>query len=92
MKQYLENVSSRRRVVGTATLWAVRSEDRMPVGWRFSVPVQASPGASYTTETESLPGTQRPGRGVNHPSPSSARVKEIVELYPTPPLGLHGLF
>ena len=37
--------------------------------------------ASYTMGTGSLPGVRRPGRGVDHPSPSSAEVKEIVELY-----------
>jgi hypothetical protein len=29
----------------------------------------------------SLPGVKRPGRGVEHPPPSSAEVKERVELY-----------
>jgi hypothetical protein len=28
-----------------------------------------------------FPGVKRPGRGVNHPPPSSAEVKERVELY-----------
>ena len=37
-------------------------------------------------------GVKRPGRGVNHPPPSSAEVEEIVELYLYFPLGLHGLF
>ena len=51
---------------------------------RFSAPVQTGPEAhtaSYTMDTGSLPGVERPGRGVNHPSPSSAEVKERVELY-----------
>jgi hypothetical protein len=30
--------------------------------------------------------------GVDHPSPSSAEVKERVELYPTLPLGFRVLF
>ena len=30
----------------------------------------------------SFPGVKRPGRGVNKPPPSSAKVKERVELYP----------
>jgi len=34
----------------------------------------------------------RPGRLVNHPPPSSAEVKERVELQLNLPLGLHGLF
>jgi hypothetical protein len=28
-----------------------------------------------------FPGVKRPGRGIDHPSPSSAKVKERVELY-----------
>ena len=40
-------------------------------------------------DTGPFPGVKRPGRGVDHP-PSSADVKENVELYlkPPPPLGL----
>ena len=55
----------------------------------FSVPVQADSGAhpaSYTLGTGSFSwGVKRPGRGVNHPPPSNADVKEIVELYLFPP-------
>ena len=62
---------------------------------RFSAPVQtgyeAQP-ASYILGTGSFPGVKRPGYGVDHPSPSSAEVKERVELYSTPSLGLRGLF
>jgi len=46
---------------------------------RFSAPVQAGPGAhpgSYTRGTGYFPGVKRPGRGVDHPPPSSAKVKE----------------
>jgi len=39
-----------------------------------------------------FPGVKRPGRGVDHPPPSSAEVKERVELYLFSPLGLRGLF
>jgi hypothetical protein len=63
---------------------AGRSEDRIPVGARFSVPVQTGPGAyptSYTMGTGSFPGVNRPGRGDDHPLPSRAEVKERVELY-----------
>jgi len=38
-----------------------------------------------------LPGVKRPGRGVDHPTPSSAEVKQMVELYLYSPLGLRGL-
>ena len=60
-----------------------RSGDRIPMGTRFSTPVQTGPGAhraSYTMGTWSFPGVKRPGRGVDHPFPSSTEVKERVEL------------
>jgi hypothetical protein len=73
-----------------------KSGDRIPVGERFSAPVQTGPEAhptSYTMGTGSFPGAKRPGCGVDHPPPSSAEVKERVELYLySPPLGLRGLF
>jgi hypothetical protein len=75
----------RDSVVGVATtLRAGRSEDRIPVGARFFAAVQTGPGAhpaSYTMSTGSFSGVKRPGRGVDHPPPSSAEVKERVELY-----------
>jgi hypothetical protein len=37
--------------------------------------------ASYKMGTGSFSGVKRPGRGVDHPPPSSAEVKERVELY-----------
>ena len=61
--------------------WTVR--DRMPVGARFSAPVQTGPRAqpaSYTMGTVSFLGVKRPGRGVDYPSPYSAEVKGSVEL------------
>ena len=39
-----------------------------------------------------LPGLKRPGSDVDHAPPSSAEVKEKVELYPYSPLGLRGVF
>ena len=43
--------------------------------------------------TESFPGVERPGRGVDHPPPSRAEVKERVQLYLyPPPLDPRGLF
>jgi hypothetical protein len=57
----------------------------------FFAPIQIGPGthpASYTMGTGSFQGVTRPGHGVDHPSPSSVEVKEIIELYlyPPPPL------
>jgi hypothetical protein len=64
-------------------------------GTRFSAPVQTGPGAhpaSYTMGIGSFPGVKRPGRGVDHPPPSSAVVKEKVGLYLYFPHELRGLF
>ena len=46
-------------------------------GVKFSAPVQTGPGvhpASSTMGTGSFLGIKRPGRGVDHPPPSSAEV------------------
>jgi hypothetical protein len=59
-------------------------------GVSFSSPFQTGPGAhpaSYTVGTVSFPGVKWPGRGVDHPPPSSAKVKEGVELYIYSPSG-----
>jgi len=53
-------------------------------GARISTSVQTGPGAhpaSCTVVTGSYLGVKRPGRGIDHPTPSSAKVKERVELY-----------
>ena len=57
---------------------------KCPVGVRFSAPVQ--PGAhpaSYTMGARSFPGggVKQPGHDIDHSPPSSAEVKERVELY-----------
>jgi len=62
--------------------WTV--QECIPVGARFSAPVQTNPGAhpaSFTMGTGSLLGVKRLGFDVDHPPPSSAGVKERVELY-----------
>ena len=58
-------------------------------GARLSAPVQTGPGAhppSYTKGTGSFPGVKRPEPDVDHSPPSSAEVKEEVELYLSSPL------
>jgi hypothetical protein len=60
-------------------LRAGRSGDLIPVGARFFAHVQTGPGAhlaSCTMGTGSFPGVKRPGRGADHPPPSSAEVKK----------------
>ena len=57
---------------------------------RFPAPVQTGPGAhpaSYTMGTVSFPGVKQPGRGVDHPHPSSAEVEGRVDLYICSPSG-----
>jgi DNA-binding sugar fermentation-stimulating protein len=63
-------------------------------GARFSTSVQNGHGthpASYTMDTGSFTEVKRPGRDVDHTTPSTAEVKERVKLYVSPPLGLRGL-
>jgi len=60
------------------------------LGARFFAPVQTGPGAqpaSYTMGTGCFQGVKRPGRGVDHPLPSSAEVEERVEIYIYSPSG-----
>jgi len=60
------------------------------VGARYPAPFQTDPGAhpvSYTMGTGSFPAVKRPERDVDHPPPSSAEVKESVELYLYSPYG-----
>ena len=55
-----------------------------PGGLRFSVPVQTGPGvhlASCAMVAGLIPGGKAAGRDVDHPRPSSAEVKERVEIY-----------
>ena len=57
---------------------------------RYSALVKTGTGAhpaSYRMGTGSLPGVKWPGRGADRPPPSSAEVKERVELYLYSPSG-----
>jgi len=68
--------------------WPCRYSDLLRAGrlersnpWKggFSAPVHTGSGAHtvcYTVGTGSLPRIKRSGRGVDHPRPSSAEVKE----------------
>ena len=61
------------------SLLAGRSGDRIPVGARFSAPVQTGPEThtvSYTVGTGALPGVKRPGSGVDHPHHLSSRLEK----------------
>jgi hypothetical protein len=61
-----------------------QKKKKIPVGARFSAPVQTVHGAQpafCTMGTGSFPGVKRQGRGDVNPPPSSAEVKERVELY-----------
>ena len=72
------------------SLRAGRSGDRIPVGARFSAPVQNGPGvhpASCTMGTGSFQGVKRPGRGADHPPPPKRRGHERGELYLYSPSG-----
>jgi len=45
------------------------------------------PSLPYNGYRVSFPGVKRPGCGIDHPPPSSAEVKERVELYLYSPSG-----
>jgi hypothetical protein len=66
------------------TFWNVgrvaQSVQQLAMGWTVRGP---NPGggeifhpASYTMGTGSFPGVKRPGRGADHPPPSSTEVKK----------------
>jgi len=80
---YLYRLSvGRDRAVGIGTRYGLDGT----VGARFSAPIQTGPGtqpATYTMGIGSFPGVKRPRRGVDHPSLSSAEVKEgAIPLLP----------
>jgi hypothetical protein len=80
---YVPRAGIAQSVYRLATGWTVRGSN--PSGRViFSAPIPTGPGAhpaSYTMDTGSFQETKRPGRGLDHPPPSTAEVKERVELY-----------
>ena len=59
-------------------------------GPRFSAPVQTGSEAypaSYTMCIGSFTGVKWQGRGIDHPPPSSAEIKERIQLYLYSPSG-----
>ena len=73
------------------SLRAGRPVDRIPVGARFSAPVQTDTGAnpaSYTMDTGSFPGVKRPLRGVEHLPHLAPWFKKEYSYKTTNPLGL----
>ena len=64
------------------SLWDGQSGDQIPVGTILSAPIQTSPGshpAPYTMGIGSFLRVKRLGRGIIHPHPSSAEVKQRAE-------------
>ena len=84
-------LKGRDSVVGIATRY-VLDDPGIEGRWERDVPYPSRPALGptrpqYTNGTESFSGVKRPGRGVDHPPPSSAEVKERVEIYPCYPQG-----
>jgi hypothetical protein len=80
--------TGRDSTVGLATCYWLDGpgiESRWEV--RFSLPIQPGPGAhpaSNTVGTGSFPQVKRPGRGVDHPPPSSTELKKSTAIYLLP--------
>ena len=78
MKRSYDIFVSINQTVGTAKVSkATRYRD-------FSYPSRSAPGPTQSPiggVLRQCPGGKRPRRGVDHPPPSSAEVKEGVELY-----------
>ena len=81
----LKYIVGQDSAVGIASRYGLDGPGIESLWWAtFSAPVQTGPGAhpaSCTMGTGSVPRVKQPGRGVDHPPPSSAEVKERVELY-----------
>jgi hypothetical protein len=73
-------------VTSRFVLRTVRSGDLIPGGGGRDFPHPSRPAPAPTQPPIQwvpglLPEVERPGRGVDHPPPSSAEVKERIELY-----------
>jgi hypothetical protein len=79
------NMGDRRNVVGIAT-WLVVWSSNPSEGENFRTLLD--PPLCRISSGCVSPGIKRPGRGVDHPPPSSTEVNEIFTC--TPPLGLRG--
>jgi hypothetical protein len=62
-------------------LWTARTGVPTPVGANRPERLRGPLSLLHNGCRVSYPGVKRSGRDVNHPSPSSAEVKERVELY-----------
>jgi hypothetical protein len=70
------------KIIGQTITDKVHRENKIGilVEAKFSAPVQTGTGA-HIMGTGLFPWVKRPRRSLNHPPPSSAEVKEKVELY-----------
>ena len=78
--------------VGIATRYGLEGPGiEFRCGRDFLQPSRQNPGPTQppicTVGTESFQGVARPRRGIDYPPPSSAEVKERVELYLYSPFG-----
>jgi len=87
VKSRADSVAGRDSSVGTATHYDLDGpgiEFRGGGGEIFRIRPDrpwGPPSLLYNGYRVSFPGVKRPGRGVDHPHPSRAEVKERVELY-----------
>ena len=77
---YIIQLKCRDSVIGITTCYRLDGPG-IESRWRRDFPRLSRPALGYTLDIGSIPGVKLPGRGVDHPAPSSAEVKERVELY-----------
>ena len=73
-----------------------REREKIPGGGEISHTrpdrPRGTPSPLYSGYQLYFPGAKRPGRGANHPSHLTPRLKKELSYISTPPLGLHSLF